>query len=132
MDKIFEADTIKKCFNARLKALSELIPKVKYTRKDIKKLLEMIEDQCFRNMQAQFDLIKMSPAEFHFNYRSIRQIIINSMLKKNCASVFLESILRHFPKVFSILVCIPLEEMPLYINRGYLGVFTRWRLLIRK
>jgi hypothetical protein len=123
----------------RIEVLSKLIPKMSYSADDLSILADMLEDQAYNQMQAQFDMIQMGTKEFKFNIRKIRYIITQCMfsvspnpnpLRWAWSNPYLE-LLHKSPRVFLALT-MPMENVPLYINRDYLGVFMRWRLLISK
>jgi hypothetical protein len=123
----------------RIEELSKLIPGIKYRPKDIILLDRLLEDELYQQMEAQFDNIQMGFKQFKFNYRRIRAFLRQDVLFKGWKSnkeclgipVFLMKLLQKYPRVFLALT-MPLENVPLYINRDYLAVFMRWRLLISK
>lgn len=115
----------------RLEKLSKLIPKMPYSADDLNILAGMLDDQAYNQMQAQFDLIQMGTKEFTLETRKIKRLIYGYLCTGHYLSDLFMKLLQKYPRVF-LALAMPMENVPLYINRDYLGVFMRWRLLIGK
>lgn len=120
----------------RTEKLIELSKSVPYSKEELRLLRDILDRDMIKeggmtdhDLYDLWDMIEeiLSYGGYHIDRESDSEEY-SHYKKLN----FLQFLLVYFQKIFLFLICIPVDQVPLYINNNQLKTFVYWRLLINK